>query len=59
MASIKARRTAGGEKRWDVRYRINGRPVERAFTRAKDAESFKRRVEGDETRGVVVDPRRS
>lgn len=59
MATVNRRRTDKGEWRYDVRYRINGRPIERAFKRRQDAEAFRRQVEAAEVRGVVVDPRRS
>ena len=59
MATVNRRRTDKGEWRYDVRYRINGRPTERAFKRRQDAEAFPRQVEAAEVRGVVVDPRRS
>jgi integrase len=59
MANVSRRRTASGEWRYDVRYRVNGRAVERAFKRRQDADDFRRQVEAAEVRGVVVDPRRS
>ncbi len=59
MATVNRRRTDKGEWRYDVRYRINGRPIERALKRRQDAEAFRRQVEAAEVRGVVVDPRRS
>jgi integrase len=59
LANVSRRRTAGGEWRYDVRYRVNGRPVERTFKRRQDADDFRRQVEAAEVRGVVVDPRRS
>jgi integrase len=58
MASISKRRTSKGEARYDVRWRANGRPVEKAFKKRADAEAFKRNVEAEEMRGVVIDPRR-
>jgi len=59
MATVKRRGISNGEWRYDVRYRVNGRAVERAFKRRQDADAFRRRVEADEMRGVVIDPRRS
>ena len=59
MATVNRRRTDKGEWRYDVRYRINGRPIERAFKRRQDADACRRQVEAAEVRGVVVDPRRS
>src|SRR6202171_4026978 len=58
MASISKRRTTKGEWRWDVRWRVDGKPKERAFRRAKDAETFKRQVESDELKGLTIDPSR-
>lgn len=57
MATVNRRRTSTGEWRYDVRYRVNGRPVERAFKRRRDAEAFRRRLVEDELAGVLVDPR--
>jgi integrase len=56
MATI-AKRQAEAGQRYDVRYRVNGKQHKRTFTHAKDAEKFKRKVEGDETAGLVIDPR--
>ncbi len=58
MASISKRTTGEGQPRYDVRWRANGRPVEKAFKKRADAEAFKRNVEAEEMRGVVIDPRR-
>ena len=58
MASISRRRTSKGEWRWDVRWRVDGKAKERAFRRAKDAETFKRQVESDELQGLTIDPSR-
>lgn len=57
MATVNRRGTTGGDWRYDVRYRVNGRPVERAFKRRRDADAFRRRLEADELEGVLVDPR--
>lgn len=56
MASIERRETEGGP-RFDVRCRVDGEPRKRTFKRRAYAESYKRRVEGDELAGLVVDPR--
>jgi integrase len=57
MASITRRRTASGESRWDVRYRVAGRCVTQTFKRRQDADAHKRKVEYGELHGDVVDPR--
>ncbi len=57
MASIKKRITPGGEPRYDVRWRVHGRAVERTFKTKDAAKVFKRKVEGDELAGIAVDPR--
>lgn len=56
MASIKTR-MVGNEPRYDVRYRVDGKARTRTFRRRRDAESHKRKVEGDETAGLLIDPR--
>lgn len=57
MASIKKRTTNRGEARYDVRWRVNGHPVEKAFRKSADAEVFKRKVEAAEVVGISVDLR--
>jgi len=52
MASISKRTTGRGEPRYDVRWRANGRLVEKAFRKRADAEVFKRKVESAEVAGV-------
>jgi len=56
MATIARRDTADG-RRYDVRWRVNGEQRKRTFRLARDAENFKRKVESDETAGLVIDPR--
>jgi hypothetical protein len=56
MASITRRDTKDGP-RYVVRFRVDGAARMRTFRRRTDAESHKRRVEGDELAGLVVDPR--
>lgn len=58
MAHLVKRSTATG-MRYDVRTRIGGRVVTKAFTRRRDAEAYAATTEADKLRGVVVDPRRS
>jgi integrase len=57
MASIETRVTDKGEKRYDVRYRVDGKQHWRTFKRLKDAESHKRKVESEESAGLLIDPR--
>lgn len=57
MAQVKARRTASGDTRYDVRVRIGGRVVSRTFKRRRDADAYARTVEADRLRGLAVDPR--
>ena len=59
MAHITKRTTAGGENRWDVRWKALGRWHTKTFKRRTDADAFRRTIEADELRGVVVDVRRS
>ncbi len=57
MASIQKRRTAGGEIRWDVRYRDpDQRHRTRTFHRKVDAQKFANLVEADLARGEWLDP---
>lgn len=59
MAHITKRTTAGGESRYDVRWKALGRSQTKTFKRRADADAFRRALEADELRGVVVDVRRS
>lgn len=57
MANIRRRQTAGGETRWDVRYRDPDRKDRtRSFQRKADAQKFANVVEADITRGDWLDP---
>ena len=51
--------TESGATRWDVRWKVLGRWQTKTFKRRSDADAFRRTVEADELRGVVVDMRRS
>jgi len=57
VASIAKRSTNRGEARYDVRWRVNGRPSTKTFRRRADAEVFKRKVESAEVAGVTIDLR--
>src|SRR6266851_1297096 len=59
MAHVAKRQTAGGQARWDVRWQVLGRWQMKTFRRRQDADAFRRSVEADELRGVVVDVRRA
>lgn len=56
MASIRTRETPDGP-RYDVKFKVNGKHRTRTFTTHSDAISYRRRVEGDELAGLVIDPR--
>jgi integrase len=58
VASIRKRRTADGEFRYDVRYRIGDgdRFSVATFRRRKDAENRVRQVEADALAGTLIDP---
>lgn len=56
MASIRKRRTADGEFRYDVRYRVAGHEAAETFRRRKDADNRLRQVEVEELNGTVLDP---
>jgi integrase len=58
VASIRKRRTADGEFRYDVRYRIGDgdRFAVATFRRRKDAEHRVRQVEADALTGTLIDP---
>lgn len=56
MASIRKRRTADGEFRYDVRYRVAGHEAAETFRRRKDADHRLRQVEVEELGGTVTDP---
>jgi hypothetical protein len=58
MASIEKYRTATGEPRYNVHWRVGNRSTERSFRRAKDAEAFKRHVETEPAITTAVDPAR-
>ncbi len=57
MASIERRVTAKGERRYDVRWHVSNTQRRQTFGRRQDAEAFKRKVEGAELAGLVVDLR--
>jgi hypothetical protein len=57
VASIERTATSTEEVRYRVRWRIHGRSKQRTFRRRSDAESWKRKVEGDDLVGALVDPR--
>jgi integrase len=59
VAHIAKRQTAGGAARWDVRWKTLGRWQTKTFKRRTDADAFRRSVEADELRGLVVDVRRA
>jgi integrase len=58
VAQVTKRATTGGEFRYDVRVRIDGRVVTRTFKRRRDADNYIAKIEGDRLRGIAIDPRR-
>lgn len=56
MANMRTRETKHGN-RYDVKYIVDGKHYTRTFRRLDDARSYRRKVEGDELAGLVVDPR--
>lgn len=57
MAHIVNKRHTQNGRRYDVKWRVQGKPRERTFRRRIDAEAWKRKIEGDEMGGVALDPR--
>jgi len=57
MVSIEKATTKAGAARYRVRYRVNGRTVERWFDTLAAARSHKTRAESDAADGTLVDPR--
>ena len=57
MAHIKKTVASDGTARYRVRFRVNGRAAERWFTREKEAQAYKTRVEAEALDGLLVDPR--
>jgi hypothetical protein len=56
VGSILKRTTSDGV-RYDVRWRLaDGTHRKRTFKRRGDAERYRRKVEGDEAAGLIVDP---
>ncbi len=56
MANIRTRETASGP-RYDVKFKFNGRHRMKTFRTFDDAKAYKKKVEGDELAGLVVDPK--
>ena len=56
MSSIRVRQTRYGP-RYDVRYRSNGQQSTKTFITVPDATAFKRKVDGDEIAGLVINRR--
>jgi len=55
MAEIDERDTADG-KRYDVRFRVNGKQRKKTFRSLKDARKYRTQVQADENRGLIIDP---
>jgi integrase len=59
MAHIRKRKTAKGDTRYDVHWRVDGAFRQRTFRRSADANTFLREIERQELTGVAFDPKRS
>jgi len=58
MAYVRRRRTASGEVRYDVRWRLDdGETRNQTFRTRREADMFRRSLEHEMGRGVVLDPR--
>ena len=58
MAQIVRRLLGDGKTvRYDVRFRVDGVVRNKTFRLRGDADAYKRKVEGDELAGLIVDPR--
>ncbi len=57
MAQITKRDATNGQRRYDVRTRIDGRVVTRTFRTLKDARDHAATIEADKLRSSAVDPR--
>ena len=58
MAQIVRRLLGDGKTvRYDVRFRVDGVVRNKTFRFRGDADAYKRKVEGDELAGLIVDPR--
>ena len=56
MANIRSRETASGP-RYDVKFTFNGKHRMKTFRTLDDARSYKKRIEGEQLAGLVVDPK--
>lgn len=58
MASLKKIKTKGGQVRYRVQYRVEGRVVEKWHRTLESARAEKTRAESDALEGIAIDPRR-
>src|SRR5271157_2933749 len=56
MANIRTRETASGP-RYDVKFTFNGKHRMKTFRTFEDARAYKKKVEGEQLAGLVVDPK--
>jgi len=56
MANIRTRETAGGP-RYDVKFMFNGKHRMKTFRTFEDARAYKKKMEGEQLAGLVVDPK--
>lgn len=57
MAQITKRTTAGGDPRYDVRVRIDGRVVTKTFRRPRDADAWAAEMAHERFTSTAIDPR--
>ncbi len=56
MANIRTRETASGP-RYDVKFTFNGKHRMKTFRTLDDARAYKKKMEGEQLAGLVVDPK--
>ena len=56
MANIRTRETASGP-RYDVKFTFNGEHRMKTFRTFDDARAYKKKMEGEQLAGLVVDPK--
>ena len=56
MATINEREVSDG-RRFDVRFRLNGKLRRKTFRHEKDANKYLNQIRADGDRGLIVDPR--
>jgi integrase len=57
MAHIRTRDSKKDGPRYDVRFVVNGKDCTKTFRVFEDAKNYKKRIEGEEQAGLVIDPK--